>query len=446
MLASIYEGGRVSEMKLFTVENSQPVLGETVYSYSVNDDGEETVTTFGRAYTKHNSTKEYVSSTDSVKTKGSISWNGWTVLNTESESDFFGRTTGKHYTVNLGEDDYQNFGTEYTYSDTETTATNKISRVKNTLNGAVKSDYGYTYDNRGNILTVSKLGVLFQQYVYDEASQVKAEYNYAEHTAMTYVYDANGNIVSKTPYTNVTSSDLSTATQGAAIVYGYGDSNWSDKLTSYDGQTISYDASGNPTSYRGETVTWNGRLMTSYTKDDRRYEYSYNSDGMRTVKRVYDGNELVYTYTYIWDGDVLLGGRMEVTDTDEPITIRYLYDDSGVTLIVIASSGPDLGIHSVSIPDMYLSGTYTDGRIYAGVHDVIIRTSKDVLKIQFIDPDGNTRTFSKYSTPPTEDDDELVWTIPLKFNLGKMNLGIRTRAVHTTFALTGEYVTGRVLY
>ena len=128
---------------------------------------------------------------------------------------------------------------------------------------------------------------------------------------------------------NVTSSDLSTATQGTAIVYGYGDNNWSDKLTSYDGQTISYDASGNPTSYRGETVTWNGRLMTSFTKDDRRYEYSYNSDGMRTVKRVYEDDELVYTYTYIWDGDVLLGGRMEVTDADEPITIRYLYDDSG---------------------------------------------------------------------------------------------------------------------
>ena len=79
----------------------------------------------------------------------------------------------------------------------------------------------------------------------------------------------------------------------------------------------------------GETATWNGRFMTSYTKDDRRYEYSYNSDGMRTVKRVYEGDELVYTYTYIWDGDVLLGGRMEVTDADEPISIRYLYDESG---------------------------------------------------------------------------------------------------------------------
>ena len=50
---------------------------------------------------------------------------------------------------------------------------------------------------------------------------------------------------------------------------------------------------------------------------------------MRTVKKVYENNKLVYTYTYIWDGDVLLGGRMKVTDADEPITIRYLYDDSG---------------------------------------------------------------------------------------------------------------------
>ena len=44
---------------------------------------------------------------------------------------------------------------------------------------------------------------------------------------------------------------------------------------------------------------------------------------------MYEDDELVYTYTYIWDGDVLLGGRMEVTDADEPITIRYLYDESG---------------------------------------------------------------------------------------------------------------------
>ncbi len=328
MLASIYEDGRVSAMRLFTVANSQPVLGETVYSYSVNDDGEENVTIFGRAYTKHTSTEEYLADSDSVKKIEKTTY-GYYTINSESVSDFFGRTTDKKFTFVNGDDIAPNFGTEYTYADTETTATNKISRVKNTLNGAVKSDYGYTYDNRGNILTVSKSGVLFQQYVYDEASQVKAEYNYAEKTAMTYVYDANGNIVSKTPYTNVTSSDLSTATQGTAIIYGYGDSNWSDKLTSYNGQTISYDASGNPTSYRGETVTWNGRLMTSYTKDGCLYEYEYNSDGMRTIRRMYKNGELASTIRYIWNGDVLLGTRMESVDSDETFLARYLYDDSG---------------------------------------------------------------------------------------------------------------------
>ncbi len=31
--------------------------------------------------------------------------------------------------------------------------------------------------------------------------------------------------------------------------------------------------------------------MTSYTKNDRRYEYAYNSDGMRTLKKVYENGE-----------------------------------------------------------------------------------------------------------------------------------------------------------
>ena len=179
-------------------------------------------------------------------------------------------------------------------------------------------------------------------------------------------------------------------------------------------------------------------------------------NGSPEAIRFIDGEKNAVTFDRssaltVKDGDNEIW-RIKLAVTSEKaaysIFVKYNEDyiDSGVTLIVTASSGPDLGIHSVSIPDMYPSGTYTDGRIYAGVHDVIIRTSKDVLKIQFIDSDGNTRTFSKYSTPPTEDGDELVWTIPLKFNLGKMNLGIRTRAVHTTFALTGEYVTGRVLF
>lgn len=41
----------------------------------------------------------------------------------------------------------------------------------------------------------------------------------------------------------------------------YGDKNWKDKLTSYNGTAITYDAIGNPLSYRDNIkMTWeNGR-------------------------------------------------------------------------------------------------------------------------------------------------------------------------------------------
>ncbi len=115
-------------------------------------------------------------------------------------------------------------------------------------------------------------------------------------------------------------------------------------------------------------------------------------------------------------------------------------------LVIEATEGLDLSIHSISIPDMYPAGTYMDGKIYSGSHDVIVRTSKDVFKFQLIDEDGNTRTFDQKVWTPVEDGDELVWTVKVNFNLGKLNLGFRTRAYNTTFALTGDYITGRVVF
>lgn len=122
------------------------------------------------------------------------------------------------------------------------------------------------------------------------------------------------------------------------------------------------------------------------------------------------------------------------------------YNDAGLALVINAVEGADLSIHSINIPDMYPAGSYSDGKIYAGYHDVVIKTSKDVHKIQFIDPDGNTRTFDKINWTPVEEGDELVWTVKVNFYMGYFNLGLRTRAVNTTFALTGDYVTGRAVY
>ena len=122
------------------------------------------------------------------------------------------------------------------------------------------------------------------------------------------------------------------------------------------------------------------------------------------------------------------------------------YNDAGLALEINATEGLDLSIHSILIPDMYPAGTYMDGKIYAGVHDVTIRTSKDVFKLQLIDPDGNTRTYDQVTWTPVEDGNELVWTIKVNFYIGKFNLGLRTRAANTTFALTGDYITGRGVF
>ena len=56
------------------------------------------------------------------------------------------------------------------------------------------------------------------------------------------------------------------------IDYGYAESGWKDLMTVYDGDSITYDAIGNPLTYRdGMTMTWEGRIEF-YTKLERMFE------------------------------------------------------------------------------------------------------------------------------------------------------------------------------
>ena len=59
-------------------------------------------------------------------------------------------------------------------------------------------------------------------------------------------------------------------------------------MTAYDGQTIAYDAQGNPTSYLGHTLTWEkGRQLKRFVKSDGTViDYTYNANGIRTSKTV----------------------------------------------------------------------------------------------------------------------------------------------------------------
>ena len=188
--------------------------------------------------------------------------------------------------------------------------------------------YTYTYDANGNILKAKKNNVLRQSYKYDADGQLTRENNLDTNRTIVYTYDDGGNITQKKEYAYTTGTP---GTVVNTINYSY-DSIWCDKLTNYNGQSISYDAIGNPTTYRGATTTWFGRQMQSYSKGNTSVSYKYDSDGLRTQKTV---NGTVYDYYYV-------DGRLVYEKRGDTLAFFYCYDaDGNIALIrrVILSSG-----------------------------------------------------------------------------------------------------------
>ena len=79
------------------------------------------------------------------------------------------------------------------------------------------------------------------------------------------------------------------------IPYSYGDSNWKDKLTAYNGQGITYDAIGNPLNDGTWTYNWQaGRQLAQMSKSGTTVQYQYDANGLRVGKTV-NGTETTYT-------------------------------------------------------------------------------------------------------------------------------------------------------
>ena len=191
----------------------------------------------------------------------------------------------------------------------------RITKVTDSVEGTVE----YTYDPLGQLLTESVNGVAVN----------------------TMTYDNYGNILTKNGKT-----------------YTYGDTAWRDLLTSYDGQAITYDAQGNPTSYLGHALTWEkGRQLKSFDSNI----YTYNANGIRTSKTIggirhdytldgakilreawgnntliplYDNEDSVCGVTYNGTPYFFLknlqGDVIAITDADGEVVARYSYDAWGV--------------------------------------------------------------------------------------------------------------------
>ena len=162
-------------------------------------------------------------------------------------------------------------------------------------------NFAYAYDIRGNITAETRNGAT-TSYVYDGIGQLVRVNDPHENVTWVYNYDCGGNITGKVKYA-YTTGNLGSAVQ--TIPYTY-DSVWKDKLVSYDGASITYDAIGNPLNDGTWTYTWEkGRQLKQMSKSGTTIQFKYDHNGIRTQKSVTE-NGTTTTTNYIYNGNKLV--------------------------------------------------------------------------------------------------------------------------------------------
>ena len=185
----------------------------------------------------------------------------------------------------------------------------------------------YIKEANGNI---TKYGDV--TYEYDKLGRLTKETNPTIDRIKEWCYDIGGNITSRTERKYTTGALITTHT------YTYGNA-WKDQLTSYNTQNIAYDAAGNPTKYRGATLTWQrGRLLTGYKSVGSNYTITmqYDANGIRYSK-VVPADDSTTTTTYFYDGNKLLQEKVTLANQSQSSTTyrTYLYNSQGLVGFVM---------------------------------------------------------------------------------------------------------------
>lgn len=176
---------------------------------------------------------------------------------------------------------------------------NLISKLDFAVNGLKKDNLTYKYDAKGNIIEIRKNNSLLARYKYDSLSRIVREDNKNFNKTYIFTYDEGGNITSRTEYDFTLVENLEIL-DGIVYEYTYPVNGWKDQVMSYTkvekkkdentgeeiitrtAQNFEYDAMGNPTKYRDETLSWShGRCLDKFADI---VSYTYNANGIRTKK------------------------------------------------------------------------------------------------------------------------------------------------------------------
>ena len=112
----------------------------------------------------------------------------------------------------------------------------------------------------------------------------------------------------------------------SAFPFINGNNNWKDKLTAFNGQTITYDAIGNPTNDGTWSYTWaRGRQLQSMSKSGETVSFVYNENGLRVQK----------VATFTGTTQYTLHGKNIVHLTNSSNNLHFFYDAQNKPAVVI---------------------------------------------------------------------------------------------------------------
>ncbi len=212
--------------------------------------------------------------------------------------------TKNYTTLKIASEETPAFGYKYSYDE--------LGNISAVYEGVKGTNGNYSYSNTPTV-----------SYVYDANGQLTHVNDFVNNEQYEYVYNSAGNITRR--YRYAVNSDWQPASTLETIKYVYADTNgWKDLMTKYNGQTITYDAIGNPLNYRdGITMTWqNGRELASFTNADTSVSYTYDASGMRTSKTL-TSDGATDTVKYVYENGLLL--QMQYNH----MYFDFIYDANG---------------------------------------------------------------------------------------------------------------------